>query len=723
VSTFEDRLARWQALGDLVAEAQCMGVEFRLRGGTVTFTEPENATAALIDRLRRDTSGLYHYFDGPKQDTPILTFVRQMGIRARSVASTEGIPAALATLDADAALHDGVITIDFETAARPAYAVLPPPIRLNKGGIPAFTQAKNPDKTALDPHRASVRLVSCYAGGDHVFLFHGEAAITALLGSAWLQQAHLVAHNSVFELSFLQEFRATHACEPVTGKRGRIECSMQALGLCCGVSEDEESGGSRGRSLEDGGRKLLGLTLPKQLQTSDWSAVPLSPAQLGYAAMDSWAGWHLWQDLSVLLQRDDRTEAYELQRAAAPAVADMQRRGVLLDREAHTRWCDKLTADLHAARAGYVAETGAPPPESASETARWLAARLTAGELVGWPRTPRTNELSTKTKHIKRLGLHSDEEVRAQAGFVLEIMRTKKLISTFGPKLLDHINPTTGRIHPSFIIGATKSGRFSARGPNLQQLPSKKAPEFRNCVVAEEGKRFVRADFNQIELRAVAWLAEDDEMNAIYEAGGDLHLETAATISGLPTEEINKERRDQAKAVNFGCVFGIGATGLVEYAYDNYGVIFAESEAQDFLDAFFRRFWRTRQWRERQVNTCMPRGEIRVISGRSVRAEWEPYHRITKQQCFNIPVQGISADCMLRVIRNFYALLQHHRVRGRMVATVHDEILAEFDAADAELARTLLQEAMLQAFITTFPGAPTTNVVDARVGHSWGDFK
>jgi DNA polymerase I-like protein with 3'-5' exonuclease and polymerase domains len=112
-----------------------------------------------------------------------------------------------------------------------------------------------------------------------------------------------------------------------------------------------------------------------------------------------------------------------------------------------------------------------------------------------------------------------------------------------------------------------------------------------------------------------------------------------------------------------------------------------------------------------------------VLSGRSVRAECEPRHRIRKQQCLNIPVQGIAADCMLLASRYLYALLQRHRIGGGMVATVHDEILAEVAEVHAEPARELLQRAMLQAFTATFSDAPTASVVDARIGHSWGDFK
>jgi DNA polymerase-1 len=707
-----DPVTAWQETGALVREAHALGVTFRLRGDTVAFTGLEIVPAQLAERLRCNAGRIYRFLDGPKQDAPAIAFAKQLGIRISLITTPKAIPAALAQLNQDAAKHDGVIAIDAETAALSEFAAPPPAIRINKGGVLAARQPENKDKTATDPHRASVRLVQLFAGGTHSFLFHGEDVIAALLSSAWIQQAHLVAHNSVFEISFLQAFRAVHACEPVVGQRGRIECTMQAVGLCYGIGY-----GGSGRSLEEAAHKVLGLRVPKQLQTSDWSVPRLSTAQCAYASNDVVVGWRLWQALPPELQLQDRMDAYELQRAVAPAVADMHRRGVILDRAEHGRLVERWTTELQTARQAYLDQTGKSAPSKPAERQQFIQELLTPEELENWPRTPESDGLSTKTSHLKWLGLTHPDALP-----VITIMQHEKLLSTFGPRLLEHISPATGRIHPSYHIAATKAGRFSATNPNLQQMPARKSPEFRRCIVAAPGTIFLASDFNQIELRAAAWLSSDDEMNAIYESGGDLHLETAATISGVPLDQAHA-MRSRAKAVNFGSLYGIGARGLVAYAYDSFDVVISDEEARDFLNSFFRRFHGLARWRQRQIESCMPRREIRVMSGRAVRVEWEPDRRIRQTQCLNIPVQGIASDAMLLSLRLFYAALQRHRIRGGMCASIHDEILAEVVEADADRVAELLRTAMLEAFTRTFEGAPTTNVVSVKRGYSWGDLE
>jgi DNA polymerase-1 len=707
-----DPVATWQAIGALVREAQALGVEFRLRGDGVVFSGLEAVPPDLAEQLQRQHGNIYRFLDGPKRDAPAIALAKKLGVRIRLITMVAGIPAVLAELERDASRDDGVIAIDFETAPLPKFALPAPAVRLNKGGIYAAQQPENKDKTATDPHRASVRLVQLYGGGQFSFLFHGADVIAALLGSAWIQQAHLVAHNSVFELGFLQAFRATHTCETFVGKRGRIECTEQAIGLCYGVGH----GGSE-RGLENASDKVLNIRLPKELQTSDWSVDRLSKGQCCYASNDVVNGLRIWRSLHAEMQLQDRMAAYELQRGAAPAVADMQRRGVTIDCAEHSRLVEAWTAELQAARHLYLDKTGKPAPSKPAERQEWLQELLQPGELAAWPRTPGSGDLSTKGSHLKRLGL-----IHPDALPLLAILQHEKLLSAFGPRLLDHISPATGRIHPGYHIAATKAGRFSATRPNLQQMPAKKSPEFRRCIVPGFGNIFLSADFNQIELRAVAWLADDDEMNAIYASGGDLHLETAATISGLPIDQAH-EMRSRAKAINFGSTYGIGAGGLVEYAYDAFDVIITHEEAQEFLNSFFRRFHSLARWRQHQIDTCMPRGEIRVMSGRVVRAEWEPYGRIRQTQCLNIPVQGIAADAMLLALRRFHAALRRHRIRGGICSTIHDEILVEVAEGDAELTAELLHAVMLEAFTQTFDGAPTTNVVTVKRGYSWGELQ
>src|SRR5262249_44163647 len=155
------------------------------------------------------------------------------------------------------------------------------------------------------------------------------------------------------------------------------------------------------------------------------------------------------------------------------------------------------------------------------------------------------------------------------------------------PKLQQFINPVTGRLHAHYNLAGTKSGRFSCSAPNLQQLPSAKAPEFKNAIIAAPGHVLVGGDWSQIEMRAAAWISRDPALTAVYEQERDLHTETAAVIAGVAAAEVTPAQRQGAKAVNFGSIYGIGPRTLAEDAFDTYGIDMTEAEARAALARFF----------------------------------------------------------------------------------------------------------------------------------------
>jgi DNA polymerase-1 len=202
-----------------------------------------------------------------------------------------------------------------------------------------------------------------------------------------------------------------------------------------------------------------------------------------------------------------------------------------------------------------------------------------------------------------------------------------------------------------------------------------------------------------------------------------MHCEAAATIAGITAEHVTREQRQAAKAVNFGALYGISARGLAEYAFANFGVEMTEAAAKAALDAFFSRFRALASWRETNARLCWRQGFVRIGAGRIVKAALEPGGRLSFQQCCNLPVQGICADAMLRAIALVHARLYAAGIRGGLVATVHDELLAEVVEDNAENAREILQQAMIDAFMATFPGAPTTSVATAKIGRTWTEAK
>jgi DNA polymerase I-like protein with 3'-5' exonuclease and polymerase domains len=554
-------LEPWRVLRRALREAHALGIELRIRGAEIEITGIER----LPDKLREalDPELLWEYTGAAEDDEEAIAFLETLGVEPVLVEGSDAVPAAI---DALAAEGSSVVAIDIETIAKPEYAETRPPVQVNADGSIGRTRIpkdKNRRPAGTDPHRADIAALQLYTGGPRCFVLRG-AAIGSALSHPWLRKQSFVAHNATFETSFLQH---RHIHLP-------IGCTLQAGGLVIGTG----FGGER-RSLESVSTEILRITPPKALQTSDWGAPTLSRGQVAYACSDAVLAYRLWPRLRGELVRHQRTGAYLLQRSAIPAVAAMERRGLLLDRIEHAKHIDAWSQGLAHARREFLAITGDPPPVNDNQIRDWML-RVAPEAMQSWPRTATGQALSVEAKHLKRLldlpGMKQTIEARA----------LQHRLSNFGHKLLDFINPATGRIHCSFNLAATKAGRFSASKPNLQQMPGDKvAPDFRRCFIPEPGNLLVGCDWNQVEMRAAAWISKCPVMTAVYAADPvrDLHRETAAAIAHVPPDQVTGEQRQAAKPVNFGSIYGIGAETLSEDAFDNYGILMSVEKAQRAL--------------------------------------------------------------------------------------------------------------------------------------------
>jgi hypothetical protein len=310
-------LASTTALRDLLAEVAQLGVEFRFSGASVVINGLEQLPAPLRRELERhqQSGRLWDYLGGWSADAPAIAFADQLGVHIRLVETPTDCRAAIRQLIVDVRQYVGHIAVDVETTPRAGHTQERTPIKLKlDGGVHAVQSApvSRKDRTTLDPHRARIAMLQLYAGGDTCFLFRGEA-LRLVAGSRWLRRQYLVVHNAGFEASFLQQHAP--AKSPVPRRSGRFECSMQAAGLVIGV----DFNGS-GRSLATTVEKLLGLTMPKELATSDWGAATLSPGQQAYAGTDSVCTWRLWPLLAEQLRVTGCQAAYELQRGVIPVL-------------------------------------------------------------------------------------------------------------------------------------------------------------------------------------------------------------------------------------------------------------------------------------------------------------------------------------------------------------------------------------------------------------------
>jgi DNA polymerase-1 len=686
---------------DMMRLASEAGITFRISGAEILTDGPcENLDHGIRTNLEclQSSGYLWDWSGAAAADREACAFAESLGVEAVLIESRDAAISAVNELCADNVFGQPM-GLDIETALKPEFSKQRKPIAINTDGTFSETNrfgevtGKGEPKHWRDPHLAEIKLLQLYAGGRRCFVFRGEA-LDLMLRSKLIRERPFVVHNAAFETAFLRAAGVE--------RRQPIECTMQLVGLLYGTMN---------RSLENAGGKVLGLAVPKALQTSDWAARRLSRGQICYAATDAVLALQIW-----------RKEAPRLRarRNVTPAVAGMEWRGIGFDKAEHDRRVEVWSQEFAEACRSFKATTGKSPPIKRADLQAWITEVATPEQLTTWPRT-QDGGLSTASDSIKWLILNQNPTV----AHVLDILSRKKLIESFGPPLQKFASPATGRIHTGFNIGKAENGRFSSDTPNLQQMPSKGAgKEFRRCVVAAEGCLLVCGDFSQVELRIAAWRHRDRAMTQAFAAGEDVH---ARTVRLLGFDEVTAERRSLAKAINFGCIYGMLARGLVEYAFSSFGIVMTEDEAQRHLDRFFATYSGLKQgrfdvWKAAKLCGAIPAGRYgRVVEKAWVKRWVEKPDKPPFTMCANFPISGAASDLMLATIPPVDARLA--KLRGGLILTVHDELVAEVHRDDAEAAKAALEEEMARVFVEMFPGAPSGGIVSVGIGKDWLEAK
>jgi DNA polymerase-1 len=568
-------------------------------------------------------------------------------------------------------------------------------------------------RAGLDPSRASIRLVQLHAGRRvHVIdVFRtGVGVLRALNG------VDVVIHNAGFDLGFLEE---------VEVELGEVHCTAQAARLTLGEWS---------MSLEDAVKAHLGVELDKSQQVSDWSTPHLTRQQIEYAARDVVMVWRLSRRIFPAL--GVQRSAYTIQAAVTLAASRMQRRGTLMDVDAHARLMDSLKRERVEKQREYrlaCTRMGRPElavaiPKTPNQIRAAITAMLTSDELALWRRTEKSGALSTARADLRRAAHYPP---------ILPLVRMTqidKLLSCFGPTLAALVNPVTGRIHSQYRVAGANTGRATCSSPNLQQFPSKKSSaEFRTIFVAGEGMKIVAGDFAQMELRAGGHISRDGAMLDAFRNGVDLHRMTAARMMGKRIEQVTEDERSYAKPINFGALFGERERGLVESAWKDYQLVLTFDEAHEWLIVFTKTYPDFAKWRYTHFESCKAAGCI--VIGRDAAmgigrlfplSRVPPGGSVYTRSC-NMPIQGACADASMLALTAIDQALFDAGIDGGPIAWVHDEIVLEVAAADAVLAKQLLEQAMLEAFEQTFPGAEAmgllNGLVEANIGDNWAEAK
>ena len=311
------------------------------------------------------------------------------------------------------------------------------------------------------------------------------------------------------------------------------------------------------------------------------------------------------------------------------------------------------------------------------------------------------------------------EKLRSKHPIVDEILEYRtltKLKSTYADGLLKVIGPD-GRIHSSFQMTVTATGRLSSTEPNLQNIPVRKklGAEIRKMFVAGPGMVLVDADYSQIELRLLAHISGDEAMREAFVSGEDFHTVTASRVFGVPIAEVTPLMRSRAKAVNFGIVYGISAFSLAQ----DIGVF--PNEAKAYMDAYLDKYHGVRDYMKHIVAKAKEDGYVATLFG---RRRWLPELKSSnfnvrsfgERVALNMPVQGTAADVIKLAMVNVHRRLREEKLQARLILQVHDELIVECPESEAETVQKLLAEEMENAVHLSVP-----LTADAHIGHSWAE--
>ncbi len=390
-----------------------------------------------------------------------------------------------------------------------------------------------------------------------------------------------------------------------------------------------------------------------------------------------------------------------------PVLADMERRGFRVDRDALREFGESLTGGIDALQSRIWAAAGR---EFNLNSPRQLGTVLF--EELGLPG-------GKKTKTGWSTNADVLEKLRFQAPVVQDVLDYRelaKLKSTYADGLLKVIGPD-GRIHTSFQMTVTATGRLSSTEPNLQNIPVRRelGAGIRKMFVAEPGNVLVDADYSQIELRLLAHISGDETMRQAFLSGEDIHRVTASQVFGIPLEQVTPEERRRAKAVNFGIVYGISAFSLAQ----DIGVFVNEAKA--YMDAYLEKYHGVRDYQKRVVAEAKERGYVETLFHRrrylpELTSPQFATRAFGERVALNMPIQGTAADVIKLAMVHVARRLEREGLRARLILQVHDELIAECPEGEQERVAAALREEMERAVNWSVP-----LVAEAKWGRSWAE--
>ncbi|WP_400086106.1 DNA polymerase I [Yoonia sp. R78084] len=443
--------------------------------------------------------------------------------------------------------------------------------------------------------------------------------------------------------------------------------------------------------------------------------VPVDDA-VKYAAEDADITLRLWQQFKPQLHVNRVTTVYEtMERPLVPVLAQMERNGIKVDRDTLSRMSNAFAQKMAGLEAEIQEMAGRPfnvgsPKQLGEILFDEMGLEMPDGKK---PSTGKTGAYSTGADVLEDLATLHDLPRR-----ILDWRQLSKLKSTYTDALQEHINKETGRVHTSYSIAGANTGRLASTDPNLQNIPvrSEEGRRIREAFVAEPGKVIVSLDYSQIELRILAHIAGIDALKQAFLDGIDIHAMTASEMFDVPLDEMTPDVRRQAKAINFGVIYGISGFGLAR------NLRIPRAEAQGFIDRYFERFPGIRKYMDDTIAFAKDNGYVQTLFGRKINTPEinakGPQAGFAKRAAINAPIQGTAADVIRRAMIRMPAAID--RMPAKMLLQVHDELIFEVNEEAADDLIGVAREVMENA---SYPAVKldVKLAVDAGQGANWAE--
>jgi DNA polymerase I len=434
-----------------------------------------------------------------------------------------------------------------------------------------------------------------------------------------------------------------------------------------------------------------------------------------YSAEDADVILRLWHVVKPRLIAERMTAVYEtLERPLIGVLARMERRGISIDRQVLSR----LSGDFAQTAARVESEIQEIAGEPINVGSPKQLGDIIFGKmgLPGGSKT-KTGAWSTSAQVLDELAEQGHEFPKK----ILEWRQVSKLKSTYTDALPTYVHPQTHRVHTTYALAATTTGRLSSNEPNLQNIPvrTEDGRKIRRAFIASAGHKLVSADYSQIELRLLAEIADIPVLKQAFRDGLDIHAMTASEMFGVPVKDMPAEVRRRAKAINFGIIYGISAFGLA----NQLGI--PREEASAYIKKYFERFPGIRAYMDETRDFCRAHGYVETLFGRKchypdIKASNASIRSFNERAAINARLQGTAADIIRRAMTRMEDALAEHKLSAQMLLQVHDELI--FEVPDNEVAATLpvvqhtMQDAPFPAVLLSVPLH-----VDARAANNWDE--